>query len=210
MRRALKVAIACAALLAGLALAFGYHAATWLKQSDTPAQADAIIVLSGRYERAMHAADLYRAGLAPVVVLSEPVRERTFDELQALGITLPTATEIQRRVLQAKGVPPSAVRMLPGKVLSTADEAAAIAAQYGKPGARLLVVTSPSHLRRARMILERALAGRDATLMVCATPYESFPDDWWRSQDAARDVVLEWAKIVFFLVGGRFSAAAAA
>jgi len=210
MRRAVKVAIAGAALLSGLGLASAYHAAAWLKQSDAPSRADAIIVLSGRYERAMHAADLYRAGLAPVVVLSEPVRERTLDELQALGISLPTATEIQRKVLQAKGVPATAVRMLPGTVLSTADEAAAIAAQYGRPGARLLVVTSPSHLRRARMILERALSGRDTLLMVCATPYEVFPDDWWRSQDAARDVLLEWAKILFFLVGGRYSAAPAA
>lgn len=99
--------------------------------------------------------------------------------------------------------------MLQGVVISTADEAAAVAAQYGRPGGRLIVVTSPSHQLRARMILRRALEGRDITLMVCATPYETFPDDWWRSQDAARDVLLEWAKILFFLVGGRYSAATA-
>ena len=50
------------------------------------------------------------------------------------------------------------------------------------------------------------LEGRDVTFVVCATPYESFPDDWWHSQDAAREVLLEWAKLAFYLVGGRFSA----
>ncbi len=66
-------------------------------------------------------------------------------------------------------------------------------------------MTSPSHVRRARLIVERALAGRGVTLAVCATPYESLRDDWWRTQDSARDVVLEWTKLMFYLLGGRFS-----
>lgn len=45
-----------------------------------------------------------------------------------------------------------------------------------------------------------------AALAVCATLYEPFPDEWWRSQDAAREVLLEWAKLLFFLAGGRFLA----
>jgi len=206
MRRVVKVlAVLCAlVLLAGAA--FAYNAARWLKGSDAPIHADAVVVLAGRYERAMYAADLYRDGYAPLVVLSEPAAEPGVDRLAALGIRLPTQMEIQRRVLAAKGVPAARIEVLPGASLSTVDEAGKVARQFGQAGRRVMVVTSPFHAMRARLVFERALEGTGAHLAVCTTPYEAFPDDWWRSQAAAREVVLEWAKIVFYLGGGRFRA----
>jgi len=207
MRRALKAALVALVLLAVAVVAFGYHAAGWLKRADPPMKADAIVVLAGPYTRSMHAADLYRAGHAPMVVLSEAVREKIWSQLEELGIRLPSVPEIHRRVLQAKGVPAARIEPLGRPALSTADEALAIAERFGKPGARVIVVTSPSHVMRARLIIERALEGRGVKLAVCATPYETFPDAWWRSQDAAREVLLEWVKIGFFMAGGRFSAA---
>ena len=188
------------------AAVFGYHAASWLKNDDPPAKSDAIVVLSGRFERSMHAADLYRAGYAPLVVLTQEVAGAGARQLENLGIRLPTSLEIHRKVLQAKGVPESAIEALARPVLSTSDEAREIAARFGQPGRRLLVVTSPSHVRRARLIVARALEGHGVTFVICATPYETFPDDWWQSQDAARDVLLEWAKLAFYLLGGRYSA----
>jgi uncharacterized SAM-binding protein YcdF (DUF218 family) len=204
MRRALKCLALALALVIVAAGCFCYYAARWLKQDDAPIKADAIVVLAGRFERSMHAADLYRAGQAPVVMLSEAVPDAGSRRLEELGIKLPSAIEVHGRILAAKGVPENAVHKLGGKALSTADEARAIAARFGKPGQRVLVVTSPSHVRRARMIVGDALQG--AQLAVCATPYETFPDEWWRSQDAARDVLLEWSKIVFYQLGGRFRA----
>lgn len=207
MRRSTRALIlAAAALLCALAV-WAYHAASWLKRDDAPIKADAIVVLAGRFERSMHAADLYRAGYAPIVVLSEAVPEATSKRLETLGIRLPSALDIHRQVLQAKGVPADKVELLGRPALSTADEAASIAARFGQSGRKLIVVTSPSHVRRARLILAQALEGRDVELAVCATPYDEFPDVWWISQDAARDVLLEWAKILFYLGGGRFRAA---
>lgn len=191
-----------------LIVLFYWNAARWLKGDDAPIKADAIVVLAGRFERSMHAADLYRAGHAPRVVLSVAVQDAGARQLEALGIRLPSPVDIHRQVLRAKGVPPDRVELLGAPALSTADEAAAIAARFGRRGARLIVVTSPYHVRRARMVIARALEGSGAALAVCATPYETFPDDWWRSQDAAREVLLEWAKIVFYLGGGRFRAPA--
>lgn len=213
MRRALKFALVALALFAAAAVAFGYNAAAWLKRADPPMKADAIVVLAGPYTRSMYAADLYRAGHAPKVVLSEAVREKIWSQLEELGIRLPSVPEIHRRVLQAKGVPADRVEPLGRPALSTADEALAIAERFGKPGASVIVVTSPSHVMRARLIIERALEergmqGRGVRVAVCATPYENFPDEWWRSQDAAREVLLEWVKIGFFMAGGRFSAVA--
>ncbi len=208
MRRALKAALFLLALLAAAAAVFGYNAAAWLKRADPPMKADAIVVLAGPYTRSMYAADLYRAGHAPKVVLSEAVREKIWSQLEELGIRLPSVPEIYRRVLQAKGVPADRIEPLGRPALSTAVEALAIAKRFGKPGTSVIVVTSPSHVMRSRLIIERALEGRGVRLAVCATPYETFPDDWWRSQDAAREVLLEWVKIGFFMAGGRFSAGA--
>jgi len=205
LRRALWV-LAGAALFAAAAAYLFLHAASWLKNADAPTKSDAIVVLSGRYERTMYAADLYREGYAPVVVLSDAVADAGSARLAALGIRLPSSEEIQRQILRAKGVPQEKIETLGPLARSTADEAATIAARYGQPGRRILVVTSPSHVLRARLIISRALEGRGATLVVCATPYEELPDRWWKSQDAARDVLLEWSKLAFYLLGGRYSA----
>lgn len=210
MRRALKVAAAVLVLAVAFALAVGYHAASWLKKDDPPVKADAIVVLAGSWSRSLHAADLYRAGYAPRVVLSEVGPDEGEQLLASLGIVKKTADELRWSVLVAKGVPEKHIDRLGAPVLSTADEAERIAARFGRSGKRILVVTSPSHIFRARMIIERALRGRGVELVFCATPYEAFPDAWWRSQDAARQVLLEWAKILFYLVGGHFRAPAPA
>ena len=209
MRRFLKRLGLAAALLLACALMLGYNAARWLSEDDQPARADAIVVLAGRYERSMHAADLYRAGQAPVVVVSEAVREKISAQLEGLDIHLPSVLEVHRRVLLAKGVPADRIEVLGKPALSTADESAAIVERFGRPGRSLIIVTSPSHVLRARMIIERALEGRGVKVLVCATPYETFASDWWTSQDAAREVLLEWTKILFYLGGGRFRAPAA-
>lgn len=207
MRRAAKILAVVVLLLAVGLAAWAYCAASWLKNDDVPIKADAIVVLAGRFERSMHAADLYRAGHAPLVVLSEAVPDASARKLEALGIRFPSAVDIHRQVLQAKGVPADKVELLGAPALSTADEAASIAARFGQAGRKLIIVTSPSHVYRARLVIASALAGRGVQLAVCATSYESFPDAWWTSQDAARDVLLEWAKILFYLGGGRFRAA---
>lgn len=57
--------------VAAAAAAFLWNAARWLNNPDPPAPADAIVVLAGRFERSMYAADLFRQGYAPRVVLLE-------------------------------------------------------------------------------------------------------------------------------------------
>jgi hypothetical protein len=39
---------------------------------------------------------------------------------------------------------------------------------------------------------------------VVASAYEAFPARWWTEQEAARNVLLESAKIVYYKLGGRF------
>jgi uncharacterized SAM-binding protein YcdF (DUF218 family) len=57
-------------------------------------------------------------------------------------------------------------------------------------------------VRRAKLIFERALP--EAEILALGTPYEDFPRKWWADRGAALQVVLECAKFVHYLIGGRF------
>lgn len=179
-----------------------FYAADWLSVRDQPQKADAILVLGGGYARAFQAADLYRRGLARRVYVSVPIREDQYLLLDEAGIPYPREEETVRAVLLKKGVPASAIEYLGKDLISTADEAQAARDLFGKGAPRLLVVTSPYHLRRARMIFTDALPAADIRLI--ATSYDRFPSYWWKDQTAARNVMQELAKIVFYQLGGRF------
>ncbi len=179
-----------------------YYAADWLSVSDQPQKADAILVLGGGYARAFQAADLYRRGLAPRIYVSVPAREHQHRLLDEAGIAFPREEEVVRDVLLKKGVPRNVIAYLGKDLISTAEEAQAARALFGNGARRLLVVTSPYHLRRARMIFTDAMPKAD--IRVTPTGYDPVPSFWWKDQTAARNVMQELAKIVFYQLGGRF------
>ncbi len=178
-------------------------AASWLLQADEPQSADAIVILAGDARRTRHASDLFRQGFAPRVLVSRPVRTAREKLLDGLDIPFPRAEQLDSEVLRKTGVPAVNIAFFGDGSVSTFDEALALKRVFAGKAPRLLVVTSPYHVRRARMILADALPG--VALRVVATPYEEFPARWWTSQDAARDLLLEMAKLGFYSLGGRFS-----
>ena len=187
-------AIACAAGL--------YTMSDWLSVADQPQKADAIVVLGGGFERSFQAVDLYRQGYAPKIYVSAPAREHQYRILDEAGIPYPREEDIVREVLLKKGVPASAIALLGKDLISTAGEAQAARALFPQRRAKLLVVTSPYHLRRARMIFTDALPSADIRMI--ATSYDPLPQAWWKDQSAARNVLLELAKIAYYELGGRF------
>jgi uncharacterized SAM-binding protein YcdF (DUF218 family) len=202
LRRCLVAFLAVSAALAALAGGAALIAADWLDDPDAPRKAGAIVILGGDATRGLEAADLYRAGLAPKIYFSVPIREAREKRLDALGVITPTSEELIRRVLAVRGVPENVAEPLAQDMVTTVDEAKAAAERLtGVPGP-LLVVTSPYHIRRARMIFHDAMPDRQ--LVFIASPYEQFPHAWWTDQVAARNVVLELAKTVYYLAGGRF------
>ena len=203
-------AVGACVLVAGLSAAALGYAGLWLQLSENPRSADAIVVLAGSFERSIYAADLYQQRYAPKIYLSIPAREMEARHLEELGIVLAQEVDIHRQILLKKGVPAQDTLTFGQESLSTAQEAAALRTRFTKPGSSLLVVTSPYHTRRAKLILERAFAGTDVGIIVVATPYEEFRKDWWRSRDSARNTLLELAKIAYYWVGGGFSAEAIA
>ncbi len=178
------------------------YVANWLSAGDSPQKADAILVLGGGYSRPFQAADLYRQGLARKVYVSVPAREEQHRLLDEAGIAFPREEEIVRQVLLKKGVPAGAIEFFGKDSISTAAEARAAHALFAKGTPRLLIVTSPYHLRRARMTFTDALPNAD--IRVIATSYDPFPQSWWKDQNAARNVLLELAKITYYQLGGRF------
>jgi uncharacterized SAM-binding protein YcdF (DUF218 family) len=189
------------AAAAGTVLGLSY-AGEWLSDSDPPRKADAIVVLGGGFARPFQAADLYRQGLARKIYVSAPAREHQYRLLDEAGIAYPREEEIARQILLKQGVPASAIEYLGKDLISTAAEARATRELFPRGAPKLLIVTSPYHLRRARMTFTDALPA--AEIGMIASSYDPLPQAWWQDQSAARNVLMELAKIAFYRLGGRY------
>lgn len=203
-KRCLLIIAAIHLLLLALVVSFLAGAAAWLRAPESPQKSDVIVVLAGSVERAFYAADLYRQGFAPLILVSRPEREAGQRMLDELGMKLVAEEDVNVQVLQRKGVPHERIRVIGTGSRSTFEEALAVrAAIAGKP-LRVMVVTSPYHVRRAGMIFRKVLDDEVTELRVVGNTYEQFPERWWNDQGAARNVVLESAKIAYYLLGGAF------
>lgn len=188
----------------GLLLTAGF----WLQNSDPPTASDAMVVLCGDFGRAAYAADLYKLGLARKVYVGRAYRLRGERVLDQNMLTFPRHEEVYKALLRKKGVPADAIEYYGDELLSTAQEAEALAAHLGAGPGSLMVVTSSYHVRRARMIFKDALPGWD--VRVVDVPAERMPGAWWTDQESARTVLLEIPKTFYYLLGGRFRSTPAA
>ena len=143
---------------------------------DEPAEhADAIVVLGGDNfvaDRAAHAAELYRAGLASQVVASGRLLR------PYAGIS-----EMTARDLESRGVPSASIVKFSHRAANTREEAEALAGLVANRGwKRVLVVTSNYHARRTRYIFGR-IFGPGVTVRVSAAHDSEFdPSHWWESR----------------------------
>lgn len=205
--RCLAVVSSILAVLLGAAVAVLATAGSWLVTADRPAAADALVVLSGEPSRHLYGADLYREGIARQVYITRPVRLRAYKTFDDMKIPFPKIEDLYRAVLVGKGVDARHIHFLGEALVSTVDEARAVKVLASKNSLRkLVVITSPYHVRRVKMVFRDVVP--EVEVAVVATPYEPFPAQWWTDQDAARNVVLELAKLAYYLLGGRFSSVA--
>lgn len=191
------IAVLAAALLL-------WTAGSWLPVQGEPRKADCIVVLAGSASRAMYAADLYNQGLAPRVLVSKPYRDEVQRRLNELDVPWLPDEEVNLHVLLAKGVPREDIGFFGRNNLSTAQEAMELQDRFTGQDASLLVVTSPYHVRRTRRIFGDLLPCCE--FHVVGSPYEPFERKWWTEHQSARNLVLETAKFLFYLAGGRFMA----
>jgi uncharacterized SAM-binding protein YcdF (DUF218 family) len=198
-RRA-SLAIAAAAGLWGVA----WLAARALIVRAPLDRADAIVVLAGAHsylERTRHAAALFRVGVAPVVLLTNDRQQAGWSQREERN---PFFVEAAARELERDGVPASAIRVLPEHVATTHDEAVALLREVTEQRfARLLVVTSAYHSRRALWTFRRVLSasrievGIDPAEPGLQTPR---PGVWAFTLRGWRDVPEEYLKLIYYRV----------
>ena len=162
--------------------------------------ADALVVLSGSssyLERTQKAAELFRQGRAPVVLLTnDHTRGGWSQPLQTNPYFVDRATE----ELIKQGVPAERIRIVPGVAESTRSEALIVKDYAAAHGFRsVLIITSAFHSRRALRTFRTSFAG--TRIIVGLDPSSGSRTSaalWWLSPSGWRDVAGEYIKLVYY------------
>lgn len=200
------VLLALVACVVGLRRQILTRIGEFLVVTDLPRPAGAIVVLSGSIpDRILEAVDLYRAGLAPRIVLTREGPLPGLDELRARGGDIPEHHELNEQIAAQLGVPRSALSVLRPPVWSTRTEAEAVGEFLLREGIHtVLLVTSKAHSRRAAMTFRDLAAGR-LEFVICPSRYDPFrPDGWWQRRPHVRRVVIEYLKMLNFVLVDRW------
>ncbi len=155
------------------------YAAEWWVVDEPASHADAIIVLGDdNYyaDRATHATELYRQGVAGIVVAS--------------GRRLrPNAglSELMEHDLVERGVPKEKIVRFAHDADSTNEEAAALArfAEQRK-WKSVVLVTSNYHTRRARYIFQKVFPAGIAVSVGSARDGDFDPQRWWEKRKSIK------------------------
>ena len=154
---------------------------------DEPAaQSDALIVLGDdNYagDRAFYAAELYREGVARVVVASGRMLRQNV-----------SIADIMEHDLESFGVPATAIVKLTHKAQNTREEAIESAKLIQTRGwKRIMVVTSNYHARRARFIYGRVLPSSVSLRVSGARDSDFDPSRWWETRQGLKLFLSELA-----------------
>ncbi|MBI2884911.1 MAG: YdcF family protein [Candidatus Omnitrophica bacterium] len=200
--RKLALVLACFALL-GTTVYTLRHAADFLIVQDPVEHAELALVLSGDpVRRALAARDLYQQGRVDAILVIPEPPEPTEGELIRLGLLQPNLPSWPLRILAASGVPPAQVRVLPEPADGTITEARRVRAVLADhPPASLVLITSKTATRRARLIFRRVLSPLRIAVWAAPTPYDPFdPNRWWTRPRQALSVVMEYQKLASNMV----------
>ena len=127
-------------------------------------------------DRAFHAAELYRSGVAPVVVASGRMLRANVSVADLIG-----------HDLESFGIPASAVVRFSQRASNTKQEAEALSGLIARSGwKRILIVTSNYHARRAEFIFDRVLPPGLSLRVSAARDSEFNPSDWWETRTSQK------------------------
>jgi uncharacterized SAM-binding protein YcdF (DUF218 family) len=177
----------------------------YLVVQHPPAKSDLIVCLAGGdVERGLACADLFASGLAPrIFIAREPIPDG-LETLKQKGIAYPESVDLVMMIFKGLGVPESAVIRSDQPVESTFEEAERVGALIKEREYRsLILVTSPTHSRRAWLIFRRAIRDEDFRITVMPTSYSNFrAEDWWKTRRYVRDVIMECQKLIYYKAKG--------
>ncbi len=170
---------------------------------DPLARADAIVVVAGGTpSREAAAAALFREGWAPRIILSNQFTPERVRVLIALGIRRADLQGEARLALEKHGVPAAAIVALGEPVRITETELRLVRETAQARGyRRVILVTSPLHSRRVRLIWAREARGQIEGLVVGAGAEEFVVDGWWRHRRMAEAVLHEYLGLLAIYLG---------
>jgi uncharacterized SAM-binding protein YcdF (DUF218 family) len=191
--RRLPVLLAILAVLASAGFWAFRHVGRWLVRPDDLQHARAIVVLSGNIPyRAMEAAKIFHEGWAPEVWLLRDQPDDADLNFARLGIVHPSEQDYDQQVLERLGVPKESIRILEPPTTNTVSEIYLIIDELRKQNAdKVIVVTSPFHTRRSKLIWCHVAGDRPEVIMRLASEEPTDPDHWWRATQDIQDVTHE-------------------
>jgi len=165
-----------------------YAAEAWIVE-DPPDRADVIIVLSDDNfyaDRVSHAADLYRHGMAPLVVASGR-KLRPY-----AGIA-----ELMEHDLVERGVPKDRVLRFAHQAENTYEEAIALRQlALERKWRSVIVVTSNYHTRRTRYLFTHIFPAQTAVKVSGAKDGDFDPENWWERRVSVKRFATELGGMV--------------
>jgi uncharacterized SAM-binding protein YcdF (DUF218 family) len=170
-------------------------------RTDLP-RADALVVLSGSstyLERSRWAAQLYRQGSAPKIILTNDGQQGGWSTSQQKN---PLFFERAKDELNQSGVPMEKIEVLPRTVSSTYDEAMILRENAVANGMHsILLVTSAYHSRRALWTARHVFCGSGIEIGLDPVPagkQTPSPSVWWLYHRGWQMVAEEYVKLIYY------------
>lgn len=184
----LFLAILCAVVYFARHPIMRFAAESWVVD-EPAAHADVILVLGDDNfyaDRATHAAELFRQGVAPEVVVSgRRLRPNA-------GIC-----ELMEHDLIERGVPKDKIEKFTHDANSTREEAEALAKLLKERRWKsVVIVTSNYHTRRARYIFDRIFPAGIVVTVASARDGDFDPERWWEKRQSVKLFLRELAGMV--------------
>lgn len=205
MSRTVKILIGFLLLLVIWALVAPFLAKNLIVEKPLE-KADAILVLAGAHtyvERTQKAAELFKAGAAPRVYLTDDGEKAGWSSAEQRN---PPFVELARASLIAQGVAPENIEILEPQVTGTIYEARILSEKAKAANLKsLLIVTSAYHTRRALATFQMVFAenNQPTELGIVAPPtgiQTPPPARWWLSGFGWQIVAGEYVKSVGYSV----------
>lgn len=169
------------------------------------AKSDLIVCLAGgNVERGLTAADVYQRGLGSKVFVAREIIPDGYEILRRRGVSYPESRDQLIFLLKGLGVPESAILTSDTPSESTVMEAELVEKLVKENHYRsVLLITSPTHSRRAWLTFRKAIPDKEIRITVMPTPYSKFrAEDWWKTRRYFRDVIVEYQKLIYYKAKG--------
>ncbi|WP_339319214.1 YdcF family protein [Paenibacillus sp. FSL R10-2734] len=162
---------------------FFFSAGRFLTLTQLPKQADAIIVLSGGQGRVEKGVELYKAGYAPYIILSN-AKEST----SSSGDMLQTALNL--------GIPQDAIytENAAESTYQNAEFTLPIMKEHNFKSA--IVVSSDFHMRRVKLLFDREYKKSDIELTFVGSSSGYNAKSWWSNRKSRETTFNEYIKMI--------------